>query len=600
MVTIAGIAGASCRAPGGPCTGIDCGPHGTCVVVSNRARCDCDPGTVQVGSRCAPPPDATVPGCGDGIREGTEVCDGSDLGATTCEEVDSRLGNGTLACRPDCTGYSLKGCLTVCSDGILAGDEVCDGTDVGEDSCQHHGFYGGTLSCTEDCQAVVTSGCSGRCGDGVRQAPEEACDATDLGGQSCDDVGYYGGTLACDVDCQLDLSGCQGTCGDGILQPQAGEVCDGTALQGETCAHLGYLGGTLGCDASCRLDVSGCETDCGNGVLDYGEVCDDGNQQDGDGCSADCQSAQGRIVFVSNQGGTYELWRMLDNGGQLTQLTDEAPNSTACAGALAPRWSPDGTRIAFRRGGDTLVCGGNSSLYVITADGTPIGASPLITAPMGGGISWTRDATAIVYTAGLDRTLRIVDVTTGIDAPFFDTADQERDPDLHPRSNRFVFSRFLSSGQYAGLFVEGSGGEHQIVGPCTTCDLVTPRWSPAGDRILYHRAGQAIWLWADGTPGGVVLASGVDHFLDWAGETRIVFQDGTTPANPQIAVALLDGSQRTLLTTHPGYDGQPDWHPGPRDSDRDGVRDFEDNCPSVVNPGQDDEDNDGVGDSCEP
>lgn len=34
------------------------------------------------------------------------------------------------------------------------------------------------------------------------------------------------------------------------------------------------------------IDIHG----CGNGVIDPGEVCDDGNAMDGDGCSADCTS----------------------------------------------------------------------------------------------------------------------------------------------------------------------------------------------------------------------------------------------------------------------------------------------------------------------
>jgi cysteine-rich repeat protein len=38
----------------------------------------------------------------------------------------------------------------------------------------------------------------------------------------------------------------------------------------------------------CRLDCT--IPTCGDGVLDGGEVCDDGNTQGGDGCSADCKS----------------------------------------------------------------------------------------------------------------------------------------------------------------------------------------------------------------------------------------------------------------------------------------------------------------------
>ncbi|MCD6498893.1 MAG: hypothetical protein J7M25_11420 [Deltaproteobacteria bacterium] len=39
---------------------------------------------------------------------------------------------------------------------------------------------------------------------------------------------------------------------------------------------------------SCRADCT--LPRCGDGILDPGEVCDDGNQAGGDGCSADCTS----------------------------------------------------------------------------------------------------------------------------------------------------------------------------------------------------------------------------------------------------------------------------------------------------------------------
>ncbi|UCF34440.1 MAG: DUF4215 domain-containing protein [Phycisphaerales bacterium] len=60
-------------------------------------------------------------------------------------------------------------------------------------------------------------------------------------------------------------------CGDGILDP--GEECDdGNNEDGD------------GCSATCEL-----EGYCGDGILDPGEECDDGNNEDGDGCSAECE-----------------------------------------------------------------------------------------------------------------------------------------------------------------------------------------------------------------------------------------------------------------------------------------------------------------------
>ena len=66
-------------------------------------------------------------------------------------------------------------------------------------------------------------------------------------------------------------------CADGVVQ--AGEMCDdGNKLDGD------------GCSADCKSNET-----CGNTVVDVamGEVCDDGNNVDSDGCSADCRSVEG-------------------------------------------------------------------------------------------------------------------------------------------------------------------------------------------------------------------------------------------------------------------------------------------------------------------
>ncbi|HJL15922.1 MAG TPA: hypothetical protein RMH99_09710 [Sandaracinaceae bacterium LLY-WYZ-13_1] len=62
------------------------------------------------------------------------------------------------------------------------------------------------------------------------------------------------------------------TCGDGEVEGD--EVCDdGNTEPGD------------GCSADCTSDET-----CGNGVLELDELCDDGNTDNGDGCSAGCDS----------------------------------------------------------------------------------------------------------------------------------------------------------------------------------------------------------------------------------------------------------------------------------------------------------------------
>jgi TQXA domain-containing protein len=72
------------------------------------------------------------------------------------------------------------------------------------------------------------------------------------------------------VSATVTRSWVPGECGDGIVN-QVGEVCDdGNLIDGD------------GCDSNCT------PTGCGNGIITVGEECDDGNLLSGDGCDANC------------------------------------------------------------------------------------------------------------------------------------------------------------------------------------------------------------------------------------------------------------------------------------------------------------------------
>jgi cysteine-rich repeat protein len=58
---------------------------------------------------------------------------------------------------------------------------------------------------------------------------------------------------------------------------------DGDVMGDEECDD-GNLDDGDGCSATCRIEVP----ECGDGTVDPGEECDDGNTDDADGCSADC------------------------------------------------------------------------------------------------------------------------------------------------------------------------------------------------------------------------------------------------------------------------------------------------------------------------
>jgi hypothetical protein len=248
------------------------------------------------------------PGCGDGVVDSGEDCDGSNLDGQTCGDFGYYGGN--LLC--DSCSFDFDDCEDYgwCGDGdVQAGEgEECDGSNLNGETCGSLGYYGGSLSCDGGCGFDLSS-CesAGWCGDGDVQTGEgEECDGSNLNGETCGSLGYYGGSLSCDGVCGYDTSSCEsaGWCGDGDVQTGEGEECDGSNLNGETCGSLGYYGGSLSCDGGCGFDLSSCESAgwCGDGDVQTGEgeECD-GSNLDGNtcvdlgysggtlGCLGDCQ-----------------------------------------------------------------------------------------------------------------------------------------------------------------------------------------------------------------------------------------------------------------------------------------------------------------------
>ncbi|MCX4241523.1 hypothetical protein [Paraliomyxa miuraensis] len=239
---------------------------------------DVDPDSTTVadessstGSTSIDPDSSTtdVQTCGNGMLDGDEVCDGDELSGETC--ASQGFDSGQLACAADCSGYDTRACAMFnCGNGVVEGSEVCDGADVGGVTCEGEGFDSGTITCALDCSALDTSDC-GTCGNVIVDG-DEVCDSIVLLGQTCMSQGYSSGQLGCSADClSYDVASCI-QCGNDLIDGI--EPCDGVDLGGETCVSQGYVGGVLACDADCSaFDISGCNT-CGNAIVDAGEACD--------------------------------------------------------------------------------------------------------------------------------------------------------------------------------------------------------------------------------------------------------------------------------------------------------------------------------------
>ena len=178
----------------------------------------------------------------------------------------------------DCTsGYSCNGdghCVPQCGNGVI-NREDCDGYD----------------------NCVVTDGVNEECDDG-----------DDNGKMDCDDGKKCS---VCTADCKI-VTGSY--CGDGKIDIRNGEVCDYGSYNGTNYCAYGMKSCKV-CTKTCQEgQEDGMARYCGDGVrTSVYEVCDDGNNEDGDYCSAYCEKVTGSCgdgIIQSNE----ECDEMDENG----------------------------------------------------------------------------------------------------------------------------------------------------------------------------------------------------------------------------------------------------------------------------------------------
>ncbi len=99
--------------------------------------------------------------CGNNVREAAEVCDGTDLGGQTCQTQG--FDGGALHCNGNCNGFDTSGCRM-----YQCGNNICE--PGGAENC---------LTCPQDCNGVQSGSPSKKycCGDGGGVNPVPCSDA---------------------------------------------------------------------------------------------------------------------------------------------------------------------------------------------------------------------------------------------------------------------------------------------------------------------------------------------------------------------------------------------------------------------------------------
>ncbi len=156
------------------------------------------------------------------------------------------------------------------------------------------------------------AGCSedSSTGDDTTPQTEEAqCGNTIVeDGESCDDGNETSGD-GCSSDCKLVEDGYEcpqngGKCSkNGSSNPTTETECGNSKIENDEVCDDGNTQSNDGCSADCKTIEDGYEcpnageicvkkTTCGDSQITGDEVCDDGNDVSGDGCSSDCKTIE--------------------------------------------------------------------------------------------------------------------------------------------------------------------------------------------------------------------------------------------------------------------------------------------------------------------
>jgi cysteine-rich repeat protein len=241
--------------------------------------------------------DVCSPRCGDSKRAGNETCDdgntvSGDGCSSNCSVVERGWNCSSLLCHETV-------CREVCGDGIATMGEGCDdGNSASGDGC--------SSSCGIECgyDPII-------CGDGMLASTRESCDDGNI---ESDDGCSSACTVEVGFECmsypaQLQDASCEGSkcfwqtgtevCGDAQTLGAEKEIpnfCDdGNNVDGDGCSarcrvECGYKCSGPAASNTTTADI--CYTVCGDALLAGNETCDDGNTVSGDGCSAECLAVE--------------------------------------------------------------------------------------------------------------------------------------------------------------------------------------------------------------------------------------------------------------------------------------------------------------------
>jgi Tol biopolymer transport system component len=270
----------------------------------------------------------------------------------------------------------------------------------------------------------------------------------------------------------------------------------------------------------------------------------------------------GRIVFVDNPDGDWEVYSIAADGTQRHKLTDNRANE------FEPVWSPNGTRIAFVSDRD-----GDAEIFTMAKDGSRVRQLTHDRAALGRwdeSPAWSADGRRIAFTrrVGAGRDIYVMNA----DGTHLRRLTRRRRawadsfmPVWSPDGRTIVFTSMRASPLRVDLYAMRSDGSRVRRLTRSSGDSAMAAWSPDGTRIAFvsNRDGnnELFLMNANGSEPTRLTSTGDWQLLRprWSPDGRsLVCYVLQYHHRETIYVLRADGTGLHELTEG----SNPDWHSG--------------------------------------
>lgn len=269
-----------------------------------------------------------------------------------------------------------------------------------------------------------------------------------------------------------------------------------------------------------------------------------------------CSNAQpptdAKIIFMTDRKGNWEIYIMNKDGSNPRNLTRNPGDD------FAPRWSPDGSTIAFCSGRDRE--GWEADVYLMEPDGRNQ-RSLGNTAEAELDIGWSPDGTQIVMEVNLGRRqIFVMDADGDNRVQLTDAAQGEnQQPSWCPDGSIAFTSDRDGNGEI--YLMDADGGNPRRITNHPAIDR-EPTCSPDGKKIAFwsNRAGdlEVFVMDIDGSnPRNISKTPGDQWPSEWSPDGKEILFTSEREGNGEIYIMNSDGSNQTNLTNHRGYDDRP-------------------------------------------